>query len=313
MSRDDLGRDTAPTRAEADRVLATLQPAFGPDEAQATSPTEAEVRRTLANLRARPAPRPWGWILVGTCLAGSALAAGVVSSAWIEPEPVEILSAPAPRPAAPPPAPVAPPTPAPTLAPLPAPSAPPAPPVAPPDTPPEALAVPPAEPPEAPPPASTVPASTFAQLLARLEEGERTPALLAELELYAATQPSTVLAQEATLHALRLRAESSDPVETLARLSRYLDQHGEREDVLELRADVLRGRLGDCGAAVTDYRRLSGATDPRRAARALAWRGLCAVEAGAQRDAQLLLEAALLAGVEAPLKERVELALAALR
>jgi hypothetical protein len=305
-----LERDTAPTQAEAERVLGALRPVFGPDEVLATSPTEAEVRRALATLRTRRSPRSWGWILLGTCLAGSALAAGVVRSGWLEPEPVEIPAEPVParsmalRPPLPElPAPVPP-----VVLPLPEPPAPPRPR----RPPPQATEEPP-PPPPAPQGPPAVPVSAFARLLARLEEGERSPALLAELETYASAHPSAVLGQEAAVHALRLRAESADPVETLARLGSYLEQHGEREDVLELRADVLRGRLGDCGAAVADYRRLSAAADPRRAARAIAWRGLCAVEAGAERDAQLLLEAALLAGVEPPLRERVELALAALR
>lgn len=303
-----------PTEEEVGRVLSTLRPAFGEADAAATAPTEREVRAVVARRPGRARVR-WGWVAGGVLLTGGAFAAGwtVEEGWWPSPAPsVAVAPVGSPRPAA---APV--PAPAEVVAPAPEPSVPAASP-APVTTVhqdvqqvqdvhqehqdvqevhPEAPALPAL-------PVATV--AGFPPLLARFEAGERTDALRADLEAWAAGR-SGPLADEAARHAVELRALLDPPDAALAAIDRFAAAHPAVpwSVAVQLRADVLRGRQGDCAGALPLYRLLTTAPDPRLATDATAWQGLCAASVGMDGEAVPALRNALERGVRPPLRDDV--------
>lgn len=285
---------TEPTPREIDAALAALAPVFGRAEARATAPTEREVAGALALGPRRPSRRiaPLAGALL---LTGAAFAAASLGSApWRPEEPAPAEHRPSPPALEPDPPGILAPTP--VAAPAPPPSTP--------------LAAP--RPAPAPIPAASTPAAAvFAGLIGRVEAGERTPELVAALEAFAELAPGP-LGAEARDQALRIRVSDGDPDLALVAVDAALDAAPAREDLAELRADLLRARFGDCARAEPAYRALRSAADPRRAARAAAFAGLCGLSLG-RPDAEDLLRAALAGGLEPGLAQRVELALSSRR
>ena len=117
---------------------------------------------------------------------------------------------------------------------------------------------------------------------------------------------------DAEARALRLEvgAEVRAPDEVIRNIDLFLAMHAafpHRLQLLELRATLARDRLHDCGLALPTYRRLAEEAAGAQAARAQAWRGLCAADQGRISEANEAFASALALDVEEPLRTNVEL------
>ena len=113
--------------------------------------------------------------------------------------------------------------------------------------------------------------------------------------------------------ALRIESELADPTQALATIQAYLAAHPGDLTATTLLADVYRGRLADCTAALPLYRSVAESRDPALSLNARGWEGICAASLGHRYEAIPALEDALRRGVRSPLREEVQLALDALQ
>ncbi|MCB9675795.1 MAG: FecR domain-containing protein [Alphaproteobacteria bacterium] len=162
--------------------------------------------------------------------------------------------------------------------------------------------------PEAPAPAED-PGEALADLITRVEAGERSDDLLAALESFARGLPEAhPLAGEARTLAMVVGADVWPADTAMVALDAWLVQHPRhphRTRLVEARATVARARLQRCDLALPDYRVLAAGPRGPASARAAAWQGLCAASLGMDDEAANALDAALERGVTGELRAAV--------
>jgi hypothetical protein len=179
---------------------------------------------------------------------------------------------------------------------------------------PEQTAAPRVAPPAAPkePPSSAAEAAAaFAAILDMAQQGSSETALLAKIRAFRTDFKDSVFDAEALTLALEVEAVHGNPTEVGDKIGAYLAAHPHsprRHGLLQLRAQLHRDQR-DCALALRDYRVLARETQGADAARAQAWRGLCARELGLLDEAAEALTLAEALGLTGALSHAVAAAL----
>ena len=156
--------------------------------------------------------------------------------------------------------------------------------------------------------------AAFTRLLDRADDPtvpDRT--LLGEIEAFTTAHPSSIFEVDAAALQLEVEGRIRPVWQIVPEIDAFLQAHPgtpRRLSLLELRATLHRENQ-DCEEALPTYRTLATEAVGDQAARAEAWRGLCARQLGRDGEARASLRRALDLGLTHPLEAEVRLALEA--